>query len=135
MKKNVGYSIVILSLLITVISCKRTTIEGKIIDGFGKPVKGATVKVAGTQFTSQTDASGEYSVGYVPGNIKVLITKEGFTDTSFSVTIATESIFPAETTSIFEIPKEIGIFVMQDGGYVPLTKGEVSHNTVNIEKL
>ena len=116
-------------LLVTAIAlggCQKSVIEGKVIDGFGNPVKGATIKVKGTQFTTQTNDNGNYSVGYVPGDISVLISKPGFTDTSFAVTITTESKFPAEASLIYEIPKEVGIFLMQDGVYKALEDGKIS---------
>ena len=116
-------------LLLTAIvfgGCQKTAIEGKVIDGFGNPVKDAIIKIEGTQFTTQTNGSGEYSVGYVPGDITVLVTKPGFTDASFTVKIATETTFPAEAKTIYEIPKESGIFLMQDGMYKALSRGEVS---------
>ncbi len=124
MTKTITFSILLLTT-IAFCSCKRTVIEGKILDGFGQPVKDATVKVEGTQFTSQSNGNGEYSVSYVPGDIKVLISKEGFTETSFTVKISTESTFPAETMTIYEIPKEEGIFILQDGNYKALNKTPV----------
>jgi len=128
MSKQLTLSILLLTA-IAFSSCKNTVIEGKVLDGFGKPVKDATVKVDGTQFTAQTDGDGEYSVGYVPGDIKVLISKQGFTDTTFTVKISTEATFPAEATTIFEIPNGNGVFLMQDGKYNALSKATVSQQT------
>ena len=114
-----------LLLLVVTSSCNRTRIEGRVLNGFGKPVKDATVKVEGTQFVTTTNSDGEYSVGYVPGNIKVSITKDGFTDTSFSVNIATEAKYPAATVIVYEVPKEHGIYLMQNEQYKPFSKGSV----------
>lgn len=110
--------------------CSKPSIEGEIFDGFGNPVKDATIKVEGTQFASQTNGNGRYSIGYVPGDIKVLVSKTGFTETSFSVKISTESTFPAEDKIIYEIPKEQGIWYMdfENKQYVLIKKSDFSLN-------
>ena len=134
---NKSILITVLFVAIIFYGCSKTAIEGRVIDGFGKPVQGATVKIIGTQFTSQTDESGEYSVSYVPGDISVSITKSGFTDASYSLKIATESTFPAEATTIYEIPEANGMFIISDGVYKPLTPGkiqimkDISQNYIN----
>ena len=121
--KNATFVFLILTSII-MCSCKKTAIEGKVKDGFGNPVKDATIKIEGTQFTSQTDGEGEYSVGYVPGDIKVIISKPGFTQTFFTVKISTEAKFPAEEQTIYEIPKEPEICMMDfdKKEYVPIKK-------------
>ena len=119
-------TIILMMSSIAFSGCEKTAIEGKIFDGFGTPVKEATIKVEGTQFVSQTDGNGRYSVGYVPGDIKVLVSKSGFTETSFSVKISTESTFPAEDKTIYEIPKEQGIWYMdfEKKQHVPIKKSD-----------
>lgn len=124
-----------LLMLFTFGGCKKAVIEGKIFDGFGKHVIDATVKIEGTQFISQTNSNGEYSVGYVPGEIKVLITKQGYTDTTFTLKISTEATYPAEATTIYEIPKENGIYLMQNGNYQPLSKAKVIQHTIKSENF
>jgi hypothetical protein len=123
MKKLATLSILFLAF-VSLISCKKTAIEGRVLDGFGNPVKDAIVKVEGTQFTSQTNNNGEYSIGYVPGDIKVIITKDGFTQIDYTLKISTESQFPAEDKTIYEIPKESGIWLMDfvKKAYVPIKK-------------
>lgn len=106
--------------------CSGPAIEGQVLDGFGHPIGGVTVSVTGTQFTSQSNSRGSYSVGYVPGNITVAVSKAGYTDTAFSVNIATESRFPAGPVTLFEIPKTPEIFVISGGKYLALAKASVA---------
>jgi len=113
MKKTKFLLMVIIT--ITLFSCKRTAIEGVVKDGFGNPIKDVVVSIDGTQFTSKTDDNGEYSVEYVPGDIKVNISKVGYTDTSFNLKIATETTYPIATATVYEIPKEKGVWVMDYG--------------------
>lgn len=130
MKINFTISIILLTTLVFT-SCKNTVIEGKVLDGFGQPVKEATVKVDGTQFTAQTNRDGEYSVGYVPGDIKVIISKQGYTDTSFSVKISTEAKFPAAAVTIFKIPQSDSLFLMDGTKYSSLSTGNITEDQFN----
>lgn len=109
--------------------CKRAVIEGQVVDAFGKPISDAVASVTGTQFTAHSDGSGKYSVGYVPGNITVAVSKPGFTDTSFSVSIATQSRYPAGPVILFEIPKVPEIFVISGGKYETLGKASLTQQT------
>jgi hypothetical protein len=123
-------SALLVGLALTLTGCKRASIDGRVVDGFGDPVQDATVRVEGTEFVSGTNSKGEYSVRYVPGDITVLISKAGYTETSFSAKIATESTFPAESKTIYRIPGERGIWYMDFGTkqYVPIRTGAVQAN-------
>jgi|APSaa5957512622_1039677.scaffolds.fasta_scaffold58670_1 hypothetical protein len=130
MNKLTTLILVLTTIVIT--SCNQTVIEGQVFDGFRKPVKDATIKIEGTRFTSQTDGNGKYSVEYVPGNIKVLISKTGYTDTTFRVNISAESTFPAKAVTIYEIPKEDKVFFMHDAKYISLTTGSIKSKEYKI---
>lgn len=116
--------IVLIILSIALFSCKKI-IVGKVIDGFGNPLKGAVIKVDGTEFISQTDAKGEYTINYIPGVVKVSIIKDGYTEGTLNYTIKGKSKFKAEPATLFEIPKENGVFILQHEGYKPLTNAMV----------
>ncbi len=113
------------SLIGLMTGCQQTAIEGTVIDEFGQPLTGVSVKVIGTQFEDQTDNSGQYSVGYVPGEFTVHISKSGYSDTTFSVNIATESLLPIQTYPIYKMPEEKGIFFIDKEGYQPLTRLDI----------
>lgn len=110
MKKLLLFILIINAILFA--GCTKPTITGKVFDIFGNPVKDATVKIEGTQFTCQSAEDGSYSVGYVPGDIMVKITKQGFTENSFPLKISTEATFPAENKTIYELPSAKGIWFL-----------------------
>lgn len=80
----------------------------------------------GTTFTAKTDAEGKYSLNYVPGKVKVLIRKEGYTSVSLTFDIAIETTFPAQQVTLYKVPPSQGIWLIGKSDYVPLKKGEIS---------
>lgn len=127
--KNIIVAQFAMQTLILLSSCNKTAIEGTVTDAFGNPIGDVVVRVEGTQFSELTDDNGQYSVGYVPGDIKVLISKQGYTDTSFSVKIAAEALFPAEPVVLYGIPDSTGFFFISPSGYVALTKATLSQSS------
>jgi len=92
-------------------------VTGKVFDGFGKPVLGATVQVQGTTFIVSTDTSGEYSLPYVPGTFTVDIHKQGFTSAHFSLNITSPMKYPAALVTLLPIPQTPGFYLLGASGY------------------
>lgn len=62
------------------------TVSGSVIDADGNPVEGATVSLPGAN--AQTDAEGKYSIeGIEDGTYDLTVSKEGFENTTASVTV------------------------------------------------
>ena len=120
--RNTLFVLVLLSAVL-VSSCNNTYIEGNVVDGFGKPVPEATIEVERTEFVSQTDDKGYYRISYVPGDVHVVVSKEGFASSSFTTNILKEMKVEAGPTILYEIPQAEEIFLMQEGQYVELRKG------------
>ncbi|MEW6312989.1 MAG: carboxypeptidase regulatory-like domain-containing protein [Pseudomonadota bacterium] len=116
------------AIFITVLSgCSKTAeVTGEVLDNFGNPLSGATVKVLNTTFTATTNGDGHYAVGYVPGKIGIVISKEGYTSTQFSLDISTEAKYPAQPVTLYKLPSESGIVAVGVSDYVPLQKGKLS---------
>ena len=64
---------------------KKPEVTGEVLDGFGKPLPGATVTIAQTTFATTTDNGGRYAVEYVPGKVLVTVTKEGYTSQNLAL--------------------------------------------------
>ena len=117
---------------------KDERIEGKVQDIFGNPLKDVNVKIKTSTFSSITDESGSYSLDYVPGSMKLLFSKDGYTTRSLDLNIQQKTYFPAETLTLYPIPQENGIFYV-DTGNKRLIKIEEngrieSHPTQNAQK-
>jgi hypothetical protein len=104
-------------------------IVGQVLDGFGAPLKDVAVSIEDTTFKTTTNSNGKYSIGYVPGKIKVVIAKEGYTSTNLSLDIANESTFPAKSVVLYKIPATQGIWFFGESDYIPLTRGKIAFSS------
>lgn len=120
--KNTLFTLLLLSAVL-VSSCNNTYIEGKILDGFGKPVPEAIVETVGTDYVTQTDTKGYYRITYVPGEVRVVVSKEGYASGELTASILKEMRVVAEPIILYEIPPAEEVFIIQDGRYVELRKG------------
>lgn len=112
------------------VSCStKPEVQGIVLDGFGKPLPGATVTVHNTTFATTTDSAGRYAVEYVPGMIVVTQTKEGYTSHSLALNIATKAKYPAQNVTLYKIPADRGVFAFAGTGYTALQKGQVRSET------
>jgi len=117
-------------LLVALTGCaKKPEVTGEVLDGFGRPLPGATVKVQNTTFVATTSGNGRYAVGYVPGKVIVKISKEGYTSAAMSLDIATGAKYPAQSVTLYKLPAEKGIFAFGTSDYVPLQRGKLSFSS------
>lgn len=108
---------------------RKAEIQGTVFDNFGKPIAGATVKIENAAFVAVTDKDGKYCISYVPGNIKLIVAKNGYSTDSLSLTIATESVYPAKAMTLFKAPPGMGIFAVSESGYVQIPQVEIHCNS------
>lgn len=114
--------------LFLIIGCSKPVIEGKVVDYYNHPVAGVNVSVQGTQFNSVTDATGGYSIGYVPGKVQLKFVKAGYVEASKIFDIATESTFPAEQTKLMQLPASAGVWFIGENGYIDISIGNLIEN-------
>ena len=70
-----------------------TTITGKVIDGDGVPIQGASVVVKGTAVGATTQADGSYSINLTrKGNDVLVFSYVGFNDKEVRLVVTT--LFP-----------------------------------------
>ncbi len=117
---------------VTIIGCKNALIEGKVIDNFGNPVEDANVSIVGSTFHAITDNKGKYSIDYIPGNLKVKVEKLNYIDTTFELSLAKESIYPAADVILIKIPEKMGIFFINNHEYIAISKTNVSSIETNL---
>jgi Carboxypeptidase regulatory-like domain len=105
-------------------------LTGKVLDGFGKPLAGATVSVANTTFSSSTGIDGGYSVAYVPGGIRVIYSKEGYYQANLDLQISVSSNYPVQDVTLWLVPPGKGFYWINQGAYVPVAGARLnSHHS------
>ncbi len=128
--RTIAQATVVVILLAVLSGCaKKPEVTGEVLDGFGRPLAEATVRVANTTFVATTDRNGRYAVGYVPGKVSVAISKEGYTSGELALDIATEAKYPAQSVTLYKIPVEEGVFAFGSSDYIPLRKANLSFNS------
>lgn len=106
--KRIIYSLIFISLIIS--SCNKPTIDGRVVDMFGIPIDQVKVTIEGTSLETFTNNNGFYESDYVPGNIKVNLSKDGYTPRSFTIEIAEKTDFPAQDVIMIKSPEPNGIY-------------------------
>lgn len=102
------------------------TIQGRIIDGFGKPISLANIVVIsnGAKSTSSSDSSGNFSVGYSPGNIKITINKEGYVPFYIPLSLDENNDLSVGEIILWKIPPKGGLFVVGSDIYTEINTAE-----------
>jgi len=114
--------------LLGLASCESTPkIAGHVKDFWGAPVSGAKITIVGSAFEDTTDASGQYSVQYVPGSIDLLCTKPGFEEEHKHLNISTPSRFPADDITLMPLPAQTGIALLGKTGLQNIAPAAVMH--------
>lgn len=117
-KRIIFFLLIALFFLST--GCSKKNVEGVVKDPFGKGVEGVMVQVLKSQFKTMTNGSGKYSVDFAPGSFTIQFSKPGYTTLQIDLTIQEKSHFPAETITLYPIPKEQGIFYVGDSELLQL---------------
>lgn len=121
-------------VLLPIFGCgKKPLITGEVFDGFGLPLRDAAVSVEGTTFKTLTDSSGKYAVEYVPGNVRVRITREGYTPADLFLNIASASTYPSQQVTLYKIPPQQGVFLFGQSDYIPLARGRINQQIKTTE--
>lgn len=59
--------------------CGGAVVEGTVVDPHGEPLPGVAVRVEGTRYSALTNGVGRYKVRYVPGEVVLGFSKNGYT--------------------------------------------------------
>lgn len=98
------------------------SIKGRIVDGFGVPIEGASVKIKGTDFNTATDGRGEYNVAYKSGIAKLTFSKRGYTRLNIVINVTEEADTDCKTINLWKYPKKGGLFLVRKSDYVEIKK-------------
>ncbi|MDO9566449.1 MAG: carboxypeptidase-like regulatory domain-containing protein [Candidatus Desulfaltia sp.] len=124
----------ITSLLFLVIAsfvfsgCGKKGVTGQVVDSGGNELKGVSVKIEKSTFSTLTDEEGKYLIDYAPGSFTIIFSKDDYTSHKLELNISNMALFPAETIMMYPIPKEKGIYFLDGNKLIAL-------NPLQIQKI
>jgi len=115
--------------LLLITGCGGKNIEGSVRDNFGNPLAEVTVAINNSAFSAITNHNGVYKIDYVPGDISLTYSKEGFTDAAATLNISQKAKYPMKDVVLIKIPQKGGIFLVGEDDYIALAKVAVKTKT------
>ncbi len=102
------------------------TLRGRIIDGFGKPITSANISAVSNGIKSKTtsEPTGNFSLSYSSGNIKLTFDKEGYVPVHIPLTLDEEMDLSLDDITLWKIPHQGGLFVVGSNDYTEINKAE-----------
>ena len=104
---------------------------GRIIDNFNQPVSGVSVKIYGSNLEVETDREGKYQLPYVPGQIRVIVSHDGYDPHEFNLNLTTSSTYPVEDKRIVKEPPGNGIYAVGAEDWLALSKCTIVQTEVD----
>ncbi|MDR2281757.1 MAG: SusC/RagA family TonB-linked outer membrane protein [Sphingobacterium sp.] len=103
---------------------QQINVHGQVIDSFGKPVSGVTVRAVGTNTAVVTDSEGKFSLLNVPQGTKLQFRMIGYE----------EEIVTASVQMLIKLRLEVGVIeeVLVNTGYQTIAKERTTGATVTI---
>ncbi len=85
-----------LLIFVCFLSCAREkVISGKVTDEQGNALADAVVRIEDSGFATRTGPDGTYKLDYTPGEIKLIVAKEGYGERELDLTIAEKQLYEA----------------------------------------
>jgi hypothetical protein len=93
-------------------------LKGQVVDIWGNPIEGATLKITGLTERPMTDGNGWFRMAAVSGEFTVKVGREGYIEEELSVVLGQDH--PSPVVRLYPRPTEPGFFAVGSAGYVPL---------------
>ena len=119
MFRHLSYLFVSVVLATVLVGCHSKVLSGDVVDNFGKPVPGATVRIENSAFETVTDDAGKFELEFAPGSFEVVALAAGHMDAVAPLSIAEKTDFPMSPLVLTRIPPE-GIHVCGSDDYIEL---------------
>ncbi len=122
------YSAIIIVFLATKVlyALETGNIQGKVIDGFGKPIPLANVVIVsnGIKSKNTADITGAFSISYNTGNLKLTIDKEGYVPFYIPLSLDEITDIPVGDITLWKIPPKGGLFFASNDNYIEINSAE-----------
>jgi hypothetical protein len=112
-----------LFLLPLLFACGTMSLKGDVVDGSGQPVAGVTVQAKDTECSTTTDAMGRFVLECDPGSFVLTFSKAEHIGEQTSVDAPEKMAYPVPTQTLIHIPKETGLYVLNNGQYLAVETG------------
>jgi hypothetical protein len=119
--KNLKPSVLFIMAILLLNGCGSSEIQGTVKDPFGNNMEGVEVSIEKSDLKSSTGKDGRYSIPYVLGTFALKYSKPGYTTQKVSLTIAEKTRFPAQTVTIYPIPKEPGLYYIGEKSLIKMS--------------
>jgi len=93
-------------------------LRGQVVDIWGNPIEGATVKIVGQSERPLTDGNGWFNLPKTDGTISVKAGREGYIEDELSLDVNEKSTPPV--IRLYPRPEKAGFWVVGSAVYVPL---------------
>jgi tetratricopeptide (TPR) repeat protein len=109
------------------------SLNGLVIDNFGKPLDGVDVSIVNTGFHGVTDKNGRYRLEYIPGRFEVRYNKREHAEISLALEPATAASFPVKDIVLHRIPPRPDVWLVGDNDYVTLNRCRTRQEAIGNE--
>jgi hypothetical protein len=95
------FKIALLSVVaLSLASCGQKVIEGKVTDEEGNAIADAVVRIDNSQFEARTGMKGEYRLDYIPGEVRLVTSKEGYETQEVVLSVPEKRHYAAPPTQL-----------------------------------
>jgi hypothetical protein len=115
----------LLPLLLLLACSSPPAIKGQVVDVWGEPVVGATVKMSGQPERPITDANGWFSLPVVVGTHVLKAGRKGYIQSDMEVVVGAEGAPPSPVFTLYPEPEEKGFHLVGSEGYITVPKQPV----------
>ena len=104
---------------VLLVACKTDALRGQVVDIWGNPIEGATVKMEGQTERPMTDSNGWFPLPKVTGTHTVKAGRQGYIEDVLQVTIG-EGEQSSPVIHLYPEPEEKGFYIVGSQGYQSL---------------
>ena len=114
--------------LVTAAGCTKMAVEGQVVDVTGTPIAAANITVMNSPCHGQTDTEGKFEINCPPGEYTFNVVQNGYITETVDVEAIEHKRYDIGRTVLIKIPESEGLFLLQEGEYVPMKPGLLKQN-------
>ncbi len=133
--RNVTVLILVLASGLALAACGgKATITGIVEDTQGNPIADAAATVEGSTAMGTSDATGHFSVAWLPGTLRVVVGKPGYLSYSADVEALEAKEYDLGTIQLQRTPPEKGLWLFDGGEFTPVARVGIERQAKGLER-